>query len=660
MLTLLSQLKEKGRINTADYYFAEFIHRKQQPFDYAPSVQNLAVLMAALCNFNYRQGNTCLLLNQATEQDLFGLQDYFNERIYLTEIQQKIDYVPISQWQSTLQKAQHIAFTDSPLQQIAPLVLQFNCLYFYRVWQDEFRIADYFKSAVCFEPVFSEGQLTQIASILHRYFQEEQGIDWQKIAVAMALRQRFCLITGGPGTGKTTTVTKLLLTLQELYQNDLRIKLVAPTGKAAARLTESIVDAVERLKQAFAQEPNQREIIENLAIPMSAETIHRLLGVRFFSEETRYHADNPLPLDVLVVDEASMIDLTLMAKLLNALKPETKLILLGDKDQLASVEAGAILGELGRFVNAAKPTYSSSMAQYLQATTGMTLPSEDKVNAISDSICYLQVSRRFGANPEVGELATAVNLGDALKSWQLLQQYQQHQDKHCGVYLTDFAHYLTNKDDVQQRKACVKLIVDRAAEEYAYYLQQIPSEGVLHEDQVRSIFAAFNCIRFLTALRVGEFGVEQLNLAIAEKLRQKRLLQFHQEREWYVGKPIMVTQNDSSVGLYNGDIGIYLGHGRVWFEQGQNSYKKVLASRVPNHETAFVMTVHKSQGSEFPHTFLILPLENSPVLSKELVYTGITRTKDFLTVFASQSVWESAVKNPVQRQSGLGQLLEKY
>uniref|UniRef100_UPI0028EBDCD4 exodeoxyribonuclease V subunit alpha n=1 Tax=Aggregatibacter segnis TaxID=739 RepID=UPI0028EBDCD4 len=394
-------------------------------------------------------------------------------------------------------------------------------------------------------------------------------------------------------------------------------------------------------------------------IPMNAETIHRLLGVRFFSEETRYHADNPLPLDVLVVDEASMIDLTLMVKLLNALKPETKLILLGDKDQLASVEAGAILGELGRFVNAAKPTYSSSMAQYLQATTGMTLPSEDKINAISDSICYLQVSRRFGANPEVGELATTVNLGNATKSWQLLQQYQQHQDKHCGVYLTDFAHYLTNKDDVQQRKACVKLIVDRAAEEYARYLQQIPSEGALHEDQVRSIFAAFNRIRFLTALRVGEFGVDQLNLAIAEKLRQKRLLQFHQEREWYIGKPIMVTQNDSGVGLYNGDIGIYLGHGRVWFEQGQNSYKTVLASRVPNHETAFVMTVHKSQGSEFPHTFLILPLENSPVLSKELVYTGITRTKDFLTVFALQSVWESAVKNPVQRQSGLGQLLEE-
>jgi len=420
------------------------------------------------------------------------------------------------------------------------------------------------------------------------------------------------------------------------------------------------VDAVERLKQTFAQEPSKREIIENLQIPMNAETIHRLLGVRFFSEETRYHAENPLPLDVLVVDEASMIDLTLMAKLLNALKPDTKLILLGDKDQLASVEAGAILGELGRFVNAAKPTYSSSMAQYLQATTGMTLPSEDKVNAISDSICYLQVSRRFGANPEVGELATTVNLGNAAKSWQLLQQYQQHQGKHCGVYLTDFAHYLSNKEDVQQRKACVKLIVYRAAEEYARYLQQIPSDGVLQEDKVRSIFAAFNHIRFLTALRVGEFGVEQLNLSIAEKLRQKRLLQFHQEREWYIGKPIMVTQNDSGVGLYNGDIGIYLGHGRVWFEQGQNSYKTVLASRVPNHETAFVMTVHKSQGSEFPHTFLILPLENSPVLSKELVYTGITRTKDFLTVFALQSVWESAVKNPVQRQSGLGQLLEKY
>ncbi|KYK95251.1 exodeoxyribonuclease V subunit alpha [Aggregatibacter actinomycetemcomitans] len=658
MLALLSQLKEKGIINAADYYFAEFIHRKQQPFHYAPPIQNLAVLMAALCNFSYRQGNTCILLNHATEQDLFGLQDYFSERVYLTDIRRKIDYLLIDQWQAALPAAQHIAFTAAPLQQVAPLVLQFGRLYFYRIWQDEFRIADYFKSAVRFQNVFSAEQMAQIAPILNRYFHEEQGIDWQKIAVAMALRQRFCLITGGPGTGKTTTVTKLLLTLQELHQNGLRIKLVAPTGKAAARLMESIVDAVDRLKQTFSTEKHEREIIESLRIPMNAETIHRLLGVRFFSEETRYHADNPLPVDVLVVDEASMIDLTLMAKLLNALKPETKLILLGDKDQLASVEAGAILGELGRFVNASAPTYSPVMAQYLQATTGISLAASDSVNPISDSICYLQVSRRFGANPEVGALATAVNSGNAAESWRLLQQYQQHQGKKCGVYLTDFAYYLDNKEDIQQRKACVKLVVERAAEEYARYLQLIAQVGQPDKEKVRSIFAAFNGIRFLTALRVGEFGAEQLNLAIAEKLRQKRLLQFHQEREWYIGKPIMVMQNDGNVGLYNGDIGIYLGNGQVWFEQGQNSYKTVLASRVPNHETAFVMTVHKSQGSEFPHTFLILPLENSPVLSKELVYTGITRTKDFLTVFALQNVWESAVKNPVQRQSGLGQLLE--
>ena len=387
MLALLSQLKEKGIINAADYYFAEFIHRKQQPFQYASSIQNLAVLMAALCNFSYRQGNTCILLNQSTEQDLFGLQDYFNERVYLTEIQQKIDYVPIAQWQTKLLDAQHIAFSAEPLKQIAPLVLQFDRLYFYRIWQDEFRIADYFKSAVRFQHVFLAEQIAQIAPILNRYFHEEQDIDWQKIAVAMALRQRFCLITGGPGTGKTTTVTKLLLTLQELHQNSLRIKLVAPTGKAAARLTESIVDAVGRLKQTFSTEKHEREIIENLRIPMNAETLHRLLGVRFFSEETRYYADNPLPVDVLVVDEASMIDLTLMAKLLNALKPETKLILLGDKDQLASVEAGAILGELGRFVNASAPTYSLAMAQYLQETTGISLAASERGNPISDSIC---------------------------------------------------------------------------------------------------------------------------------------------------------------------------------------------------------------------------------------------------------------------------------
>lgn len=210
-------------------------------------------------------------------------------------------------------------------------------------------------------------------------------------------------------------------------------------------------------------------------------------------------------------------------------------------------------------------------------------------------------------------------------------------------------------------QACAALVIKSAVEKYTDYLVKLKAlqqqSPILNEQQVGEIFVLFNAVRFLTALRVGELGVEQLNQKIAQRLQQKGLLDFKHERDWYLGKPIMIQQNDRHIGLYNGDIGLFLGQGKVWFEQGQGHYKTVLASRVPNYETAFVMTVHKSQGSEFAHTCLVLPTEPNPILSRELIYTGVTRAKQQLTVFSSAEIWKSAVKNPVKRQSGLNQLL---
>ncbi|HBO37430.1 MAG TPA: exodeoxyribonuclease V subunit alpha [Pasteurellaceae bacterium] len=210
------------------------------------------------------------------------------------------------------------------------------------------------------------------------------------------------------------------------------------------------------------------------------------------------------------------------------------------------------------------------------------------------------------------------------------------------------------------RADCVAQVLQSAVENYAdflHYIQSLSAQNAQLEDNILAeVFAKFNSVRFLTALRTGEFGVEQLNQSIAEKLRQKGLLQFKHSRDWYLGQPVMVNRNDNNVGLFNGDIGIYLGNRRVWFETG-DGYKSVSISRVPSHETAFVMTVHKSQGSEFPHTFLVLPTENSPILSKELIYTALTRAKKQLTVFTAENIWKSAVRNPIKRQSGLGNLL---
>ncbi|WP_373099971.1 MULTISPECIES: exodeoxyribonuclease V subunit alpha [Pasteurellaceae] len=662
MLALLHQLKQKALISAGDYYFARFIADKQQPFAYPPALQNLAVLLAALCNFNYQQGHTCLLLDDSLNHNLFSLP--YGERHFLGQIRQKIDQLPVSRWQNAL--AEHIAFSHHPTEKHAPLVFQYNALYFYRIWQDEYRVAQYLASAVKnrAERPFDSSEMTRI---LARYFPPEKDDtpNWQKIAVAVALRQPFCLITGGPGTGKTTTVSRILLALQELNHYRLRIKLAAPTGKAAARLTESIGQSLRQLPQFVSVTPEPALLA---SIPQQAETIHRLLGVRPFSEKPRYHSQHPLPIDVLVVDEASMIDLSLMAKLLQALTPQTRLILLGDKDQLASVEAGAILGELGKFIGQG---YSAALTQYLAQTAGQHLSAAGAGNPIRDCLCNLVVSRRFGTKPYISYLAEAVNQAQAARSWALFAEY-------CDVVtntarqieLIDFDDLLTERSPQRPLaayyKTCTAEIVQSAVQNYAEYLREIRQMALewqtLSAERLAYIFRLFNKVRYLTALRVGEFGSEMLNHYIAEGLRQKGWLSFNHSREWYVGKPILITQNDANVGLFNGDIGLYLvtldkngeAKGRFWFENGHSE----LPSRVPAHEPAFVMTVHKSQGSEFEHTLLVLPPEPNPVLSKELVYTGITRAKEKITVFANRLSWDYAVSTQTKRQSGLGHVLE--
>ncbi|EEX49937.1 exodeoxyribonuclease V subunit alpha [Pasteurella dagmatis] len=657
MLSILHELKQQQVISQGDYYFAKLIADKQTT-ETPEVIRNLATLLAALCSYNYQQGNTCLFLDKALERNPFNLAYRQFERPYLSEIQQKIDFLPVENWQSSLQN--NTAFSTEPQQKIAPLVFQFDALYFYRIWQDEYRVADYLQSAVDNSQISSTENMVdraQIRAILRKYFptKSETDINWQKVAVATALRQRFCLITGGPGTGKTTTVARLLLALQELHHRTLNIKLVAPTGKAAARLTESINGALNTL-QVRENISLDNELIES--IPTSAQTLHRLLGTRFFEERTTYHRQNPLQVDVLVVDEASMIDLPLMAKLLQALKPQTKLILLGDQNQLSPVEAGETLGELGQF---ASQGYSTELAQYLFEVTDCQVSSQPDGHPIRDSLCRLHHSHRFSDSSGIGQLADAINKGKTTLSW-------QHFDNFNDIEMIDFLKNCASEESSDEEKvsirACVNLVVESAVEKYQEYLIKLKQLNFAREtpspQQIQAIFASFNQVRFLTALRVGELGVEQLNIQIANKLKQKGLLNFKHERDWYIGKPIMITQNDSHVGLYNGDIGLFLGDGKVWFEQGQAHYKTVLASRVPNYETAFVMTIHKSQGSEFTHTFLVLPTEPNPILSRELVYTGITRAKEKLTVFTTPDIWKSAVKNPVKRQSGLGKLLVEF
>ena len=466
-------------------------------------------------------------------------------------------------------------------------------------------------------------------------------VNWQKVAAAVALTRRFAVISGGPGTGKTTTVTRLLAALIEQSSEHAahlpEIKLVAPTGKAAARLTESIGRAV-------AQLPVSPEL--KAAIPTESSTLHRLLGAIPGSAEFRHHRDNPLHLDILVIDEASMVDLPLMYKVVDALPKHARLILLGDKDQLASVEAGAVLGDICSFHALG---YSVAQGQMLAQLTGYTtLTGHNQHSGMADSLCMLQKSYRFDARSGIGQLAKAVNAGSAQKV-DLVWQRQFADIEHMAL---SSEHY--------------RAMINTLVEEYSHYLHRIDTPQCDDDGQVetmnhkaKAVLDTFNRCRLLCAVREGDFGVAGLNHRIEKALAVRKRIQM-QDELWYHGRPVMVTRNDHGLGLYNGDIGICMRDDtdpeprlKVYFELPDGSVKSVLPSRVPEHETAYAMTIHKSQGSEFDFTLMILPPEFSPILTRELIYTGITRAKKRLALYADMQVLKRGIKVRTERASGL-------
>ncbi|RIZ65823.1 MAG: exodeoxyribonuclease V subunit alpha [Methylococcales bacterium] len=464
-----------------------------------------------------------------------------------------------------------------------PLIIEQNRLYLHRYWYYENRLAQQLTKMT--ELKHCDQLKTTTETLLDKYFGITATIDWQRSAAIMAINQNFCIITGGPGTGKTTTVVKILALLQELSDQPLLIALAAPTGKAAMRLQESIGSNKATL-------PCTATI--KSAIPESVTTMHRLLGAKPASPYFRHNAKQPLVYDLVVVDEASMVDLALMSKLLDALKPGARLILLGDKDQLASVESGTVLADL-------------------------TL-------ALPQQTLELRKSHRFDG--DIKKLATAINNQQDIEAWELFQS----DNENIALLETDLIDYIT-----QQQIA---------------YLQLITKEADFSE-----IYKAFNRFQALCATRLGKNSVSDITLAVEKSLSEKKLI--HLSGLWYSGRPIMITQNNAALQLYNGDIGICLrdkeqdNQLRVFFQQADGSIKKYLPARIPHCETVFVMTIHKSQGSEFDEVLIILPETHNPILTKELLYTAITRAKKTIKLVANASVFYSTVRKRVQRVTGL-------
>jgi exodeoxyribonuclease V alpha subunit len=481
--------------------------------------------------------------------------------------------------------------------------------------------------------------------------------DWQKVACAVALRALLSVITGGPGTGKTYTAARLLALLLALHEGDspLRVALAAPTGKAAARLKQSIDNALTSL-QDQVPEGSGLDLNTLIARMGPARTLHSLLGARPDTRQFRHHAANPLDVDVLIVDEASMVHLEMMDALLQALPATARLVLLGDKDQLASVEAGAVLGDLCR--NAAAGRYSPDTAQFVQAVAGQTLPAEYQsagaAPVLAQQTVMLRHSRRFkGA---IGQLALAVNRGDAAAARAAFNSVVGAVPSPMSVSA------LLALQPTTPQAVCDLALGAHGQSSYADYLrlmQQRPEgQGTdTHTAWVRSVLQAFERFRILCAVHQGDWGTQGLNAAVQKALADAGLLKV--TGEWFAGRPVMVTRNDAQLGVFNGDVGVVLpnqeGKLKVWFLDGE-ALRSVSVMRLAQVETAFVMTVHKSQGSEFEHTALVLPPGGAEVLSRELVYTGITRAREQFTLLEAEAgLLEAAMARPSVRASGLAQ-----
>ncbi|RDS85711.1 exodeoxyribonuclease V subunit alpha [Dyella psychrodurans] len=647
--TVLTDDDARRVLRPLDMAFARFIGECD------PNAEPCLLLLAALASRQLGDGHPCLDLQAAS-----GLAQEQNWPASWAEM-----LAAAPSLQSSL-----LARSDG-MPAEAPLVLDRHRVYLRRYWEYECRVAHGIMLRLNHEAPSSE----TLHDELERLFPNagSASLDWPLMACALAARGGFSLITGGPGTGKTTTVVRLLGLLQTLQLREqdvpLRIRLAAPTGKAAARLNASITKQIARL-----------DVDERVraAIPREVETLHRLLGAR--PESRRYAHDNrhPLHVDVLMIDEASMIDLEMMAAVLDALPPHARLILLGDKDQLSSVEAGAVLGDLGR--RAEQGHYSAATAAWLRTVSGENVDAFVSTDALAldQHIAMLRSSHRFGAASGIGRLAAAVNTGDAATVRDLLDARSSDIAWISSGATQSPIPSMALDGDAERFHLDASFDVPRG---FRFYLDQLRqrrpapnADGTTFRSWAQHVLDAFNHFQVLCAVRQGPAGTERLNRDIATALLTAGLIE--SDRGWYEGRPVMMTRNDYGLDLMNGDVGVTLrmpgpdGEPRLYVafpmtrgtsvthvEDNDIHVRCVLPSRLGDVETVYAMTVHKSQGSEFEHVALVLPDESSAILTRELLYTGITRARRWLSLFARQASVEQALAQQTRRYSGLSDRL---
>jgi exodeoxyribonuclease V alpha subunit len=532
------------------------------------------------------------------------------------------------------------SFVSSSSQTDKPFVLHANKLYLQRYFEYESEIIQQIKNFVekeSFTWDLSEKLLGRQKNLIHALFESSEDTDnlsaaesvnWQLVAALTAILKKLSIVTGGPGTGKTTTLAKILAILYSDNPN-LKVALAAPTGKAAARMKESLSQAKDSLAGLSEEVKSQFD-------EMEAKTIHRLLGYKKNSPYFKHNAENSLEYDVIIIDESSMISAPMMAKLMTAISTSARLIFLGDKNQLASVEAGSVFGDICLSLGDKMNVFSESNAQLINTFIAQEkhkiqpdfISSLPMSHLLSEHIVELKRSYRFKSTEGIGLFSKALIQGH------ISDKNYQDSEQCKGEYV---------KVEEDENSS----LLDEFMIKYKSYIEEEDSKKALQK---------LNDVRFLCTVHEGKYGVNHYNRLIADFLKKKGLL--HPQNGFYENQPIIIMRNDYALGLFNGDVGIIRkddkGVFKAWFESVDGSIKQVLPGFISAYETVFAMTIHKSQGSEFTSVAVILPKdEKLAILTRELLYTGITRGKKEVVLFGNKAVIDSAVLRKVERASGI-------
>lgn len=573
-------LYKAGIIDDLDLHFSRFILQKEKR-DLTASGLHVIEIATALISRQIAAGNICL-----SENDLKTVK---------AECGQSGDSMP--SWSDICD-----LFRDAPWcsdgKPVRPVVFDGERFYLYRYWNYESKLASMVKKMSSQSGMFNS-KADEAADLASDMFSGSASYDLQMKAVSGVFSRRFNVITGGPGTGKTTVIARIISIIWKLFPGTV-VRLAAPTGKAAARINEALSSSSQQMKEIA-----DADILEKLN-GLSGSSIHRLMGWMSGKAVFRHNIDEPLDADILIVDEASMVDLAMMSLLLEAVKPDASVILLGDKDQLASVEAGNVLGDIFR----------AASEGYIER----------------DAVTEFIESYRFRKGTGIGELAMSVR--DGLPA------------KRLETILADHANEVGFLPSIINENAVAKIV--------KWY------EKVPHCSDRDEAFDAFEKFRIFCATRNGRNGVEEVNRYVEKMLRIKGIIK--EDGVWYDGRPVMVLENNYELELYNGDCGLVFdvsGEKRAFFRRGKGVFRTFPVAVLPKVETVYAMTVHKSQGSEYDSVMIVFPPKDVPLLTKELLYTAVTRAKKEITLIAGPELLGTASGRSAVRSSGLVSALKR-